>query len=203
MIALGVGVEPRIAAVSSFSQAPHPRWPAPPLSDVRRVRARCARPSSRQSPPRQSTDAGALEPADRRLNRTPAVWPRKLLRESPTMNGKAHAMQVLKLRRAADSCFRSVCQTRSLGRRRCGRDALLRRSHRCTVACNSCCTTCTIRGSGGMSRQSSGLPRVCMSTTPQESPASAVAMSGSQSSPLTSLTISAPAAIAARATSAL
>ena len=55
---------------------------------------------------------------------------------------------------------------------------------------------------GGRVGQVCGVPRVCMRMVPQRSSAQVADMAGSQVWPLTSLTISAPASMAARAVAA-
>ena len=64
-------------------------------------------------------------------------------------------------------------------------------------------TSITISDTGGNVRHSSGRPRMCISTAPHFNPASVFTIRGSQRNPLTSFTISAPAATAALATFAL
>ncbi len=73
----------------------------------------------------------------------------------------------------------------------------------CTRSRNSRFTKPTISATGGRLFHSSGSPRMCISTRPQDRPATVFFISGSHCSPLTSFTISAPVSTAARATVAL
>ena len=183
----------------------HRQSPLLPPLVAHRARGRCLLPQeSKPSPPRSSRYR-ALRPGHRFRHAGVQGFAQETTCATPLRAEVCLSPASLPIATPKRSYFRRLSQTQFRDREQFAQSGLRQPKAAFIRSLNSDLTTAT--ASFGCNRgsplHSSGRPRVCINTTPHASSAQVDAIASSQRKPLTSLTISAPAATVAFAVSAL